>query len=58
MAIGLHGALMNLVQNLAGVDKRDVKDRAQTQHRNIMELIVKEVQYKQSLATQKPVQVF
>ena len=57
MAIGNHGVFMSLVQNLAGADKRDVKDLAQNLHRNIMELIAKEVQYKQSLATQTLVQV-
>ena len=58
MAIGNHGVFMSLVQNLAGADKRDVKDLAQNLHRNIMELIAKEVHHKHVLAIQKPVQVF
>ena len=56
-AIGHRGVRLNLVLKPAEEDKRHKQDRAQTQHRNIMELIVKEVHQEQALAIQKPVQV-
>ena len=56
-AIGHRGVPLNLVLNHVVGDKRHEQELAQTQHRNIMEPIVKEVLRKQILAITNNVQV-